>query len=51
MDRPRDEYRLEMTFSKIIVNEPIAAERFRLEPPDGAEIVHLLGTGTEDKKL
>jgi len=51
MDRPRDEYRLEMTFSKISVNEPIAAERFRLEPPDGAEIVHLLGAGTEDKKL
>jgi hypothetical protein len=51
MDRPRDEYRLEMTFSKISVNEPIAAERFRLEPPDGAEVVHLLGTGTEDKKL
>ena len=51
MDRPRDEYRLEMTFSKISLNEPIAAERFRLEPPDGAEVVHLLGTGTEDKKL
>ena len=51
MDRPRDEYRLEMTFSKISLNEPIAAERFRLEPPDGAEVVHLLGAGTEDKKL
>jgi hypothetical protein len=51
MDRPRDEYRLEMTFSKISVNEPMAAERFRLEPPDGAEVVHLLGAGTEDKKL
>ena len=51
IDRPRDEYRLEMTFSKISLNEPIAADRFHLEPPAGAEVVHLMTTGTEDKKL
>lgn len=51
IDRPRDEYRLEMTFSKISLNEPITADRFRLEPPAGAEIVNLLSAGAEDKKL
>jgi hypothetical protein len=51
IDRPRDEYRLEMTFSKVSLNEPIAADRFHLDPPAGAEIVHLMSSGNEDKKL
>jgi outer membrane lipoprotein-sorting protein len=40
-----------MIFSKISVNEPIAADRFHLDPPAGAEVVHLTSTGNEDKKL
>jgi len=51
IDRPRDEYRLEMFFSKVSLNEPIAADRFHLDPPAGAEVVHLMSTGAEDKKL
>ena len=51
IDRPRDEYRLQMIFSKVSVNEPIAADRFHLDPPPGAEVVHLTSTGNEDKKL
>ena len=41
IDRPRDEYRLDMTVSKIALNEPLAADRFQLDPPAGAEVVHL----------
>lgn len=51
IDRPRDEYRLDLTFSKVSLNEPIAPDRFHLDPPAGAEVVHLMSAGTEDKKL
>ena len=41
LDRPRDEYRLDMTVSKVSLNESIAPDRFQLDPPAGDEIVHL----------
>ena len=41
IDRPRDEYRLDLTFSKLVVNQPIAADRFQLLPPQGVEVVRL----------
>lgn len=41
IDRPRDEYRLDLTVSKIAVNEPISPDRFQLEAPQGDEVVHL----------
>ena len=41
IERPRDEYRLDLTISKIALNEPLTAEQFKLEPPAGAEIVHV----------
>jgi outer membrane lipoprotein-sorting protein len=49
IDRTRDEYQLTMSVKKIALNEPVEAGRFLLEPPQGAEIVHL-GEGSEDKK-
>ncbi len=49
LDRPRDEYRLDMTVTKIALNESLAPDRFQIEPPQGAEIVHLTGA-PEDKK-
>jgi hypothetical protein len=49
IDRPHDEYRLDLTVSKIALNESFAPDRFKLEAPEGAEIVHLAGT-PEDKK-
>jgi outer membrane lipoprotein-sorting protein len=49
LERPHDDYRLEMSISKVAVNEPFEAERFRLEPPAGAEIVHL-GEGSGNKQ-
>lgn len=44
IDRPRDEYRLELTASKVTVNEPITADHFQLQAPTGAEVVHLTNT-------
>jgi len=44
INRPRDEYRLDLTASKVIVNEPITADHFQLQAPTGAEVVHLTNT-------
>jgi hypothetical protein len=44
IDRPRDEYRLDLSVSKIAINEPIAPDRFQLEAPQGDEVVHLTNT-------
>ena len=49
IDRPHDEYRLEMTISKITVNENLPADDFQLQPPAGAEIVHLSDAAEESK--
>ncbi len=44
IDRPRDEYRLDLTVNKIVLNETIAPDRFHLEAPQGDEVVHLTNT-------
>jgi len=49
IERPHDEYRLDMSVEKISLNEPLEAQRFKLEPPPGEEIVHL-SDAAEDKK-
>ncbi|HKM81655.1 MAG TPA: hypothetical protein VJY15_11910 [Candidatus Acidoferrum sp.] len=49
LERPHDEYRLEMSVEKISLNGPLEAELFKMEPPPGEEIVHL-GDAAEDKK-
>ena len=49
IDRPRDEYQLDMTVTKITLNETIGADRFELKAPTGVEVVHL-ANATEDKK-
>ena len=41
IDRPHDDYRLDLLISKIILNEPIPAARFQLEQPQGSELVHV----------
>src|SRR5271157_1005666 len=49
IDRPHDEYRLDMSVTKIALNEPLDADRFKLAPPPGEEIMQL-GGAAEDKK-
>jgi len=41
IDRPRDDYRLDLQITNITVNEEIPAERFKLDQPAGAELVHV----------
>lgn len=39
--RPLDDYRLKLLIKEVKLNEPLPAERFRLEPPAGVEVVEL----------
>jgi hypothetical protein len=50
IERPHDEYTLEMAVTKVTLNEPMDASRFRLEAPAGAELVTLGEGGGETKK-
>jgi outer membrane lipoprotein-sorting protein len=49
IDRPRDEYRLDLTISKIGLNESLEADRFKLEAPAGTDVVHV-GENSEEKR-
>jgi hypothetical protein len=49
IERPRDEYQLDMNVSKVTLNETLETARFRLQPPAGVEVVHL-GETAEIKK-
>jgi hypothetical protein len=49
IERPRDEYRLDLAISKITLNEPLEADRFKLETPAGAEVVHV-AENSEEKR-
>jgi outer membrane lipoprotein-sorting protein len=48
IERPHDDYKLDLQVTKITLNEEIPAERFRLEQPAGAELVHV-GDAAENK--
>lgn len=41
IDRPHDDYRLDLQVSKIVLNSDIPADRFHLEQPAGSELVHV----------
>src|SRR6266481_5746117 len=49
IDRPHDDYKLDLQITKISLNEAIPAERFKLEQPAGAEFVRV-GEATENKQ-
>jgi hypothetical protein len=44
IDRPHDNYRLDLIVSKIVLNEAIDRKQFKLDPPQGAELVKLTET-------
>ena len=48
IERPHDDYKLELQVTKIAVNEEIPADRFKLEQPAGAELVRV-GETTDNK--
>ena len=39
--RPQDDYRLTLRIKKITLNQPLAADKFVLEKPEGAELVEV----------
>ena len=49
IDRPHDDYKLDLQITKISLNEAIPVERFKLEQPAGAELVRV-GEATENKQ-
>jgi outer membrane lipoprotein-sorting protein len=49
IDRPHDDYRLDLQIGKIALNEEIPQERFKLDPPAGSELVRV-SEGAEDKQ-
>ena len=48
IERPHDDYRLELAFTKLLLNQEIPADRFKLEQPSGTELVNV-GESPEDK--
>jgi hypothetical protein len=49
IDRPHDDYRLDLQVSKVTLNEDAPADRFKLDQPAGSELVRLVESG-EDKQ-
>jgi hypothetical protein len=49
IDRPHDDYRLDLQVTKLTLNEDIPADRFKLEQPAGSELVHV-GEDAPEKK-
>jgi hypothetical protein len=49
LERPHDDYRLDLQISKIAVNVDIPAERFTLEQPAGADVIHV-GESSEENQ-
>jgi hypothetical protein len=47
IERPHDDYRLDLQITKVTLNVDIPRERFRLEPPAGTEIIHVGEAGEE----
>jgi outer membrane lipoprotein-sorting protein len=49
IDRPHDDYQLDLQMTKVALNTEIPAERFKLEQPAGSELV-TVGDAAEDKQ-
>lgn len=49
IDRPHEDYKLDLQVTKIVLNEELPADRFKLEQPAGSELVHV-GDATENKQ-
>src|SRR5579863_2177033 len=49
IDRPHDDYRLELAITKLAVNAEIPADRFELHQPAGSELVNV-GESREEKQ-
>jgi len=50
LHRPHDDYQLEIAVTKLALNEPISADRFRLLQPAGTELLELGKDGAGSKQ-
>lgn len=48
LERPHDDYRLDLQITKLALNEDLQPDRFKLDQPPGSDLVHV-GDATEDK--
>jgi outer membrane lipoprotein-sorting protein len=48
IERPHDDYRLDLQITKVTLNEDLPSDRFKLEQPPGSELVRV-GENTEEK--
>ena len=48
IERPHDDYRLDLQITKLTLNEDLPPDRFKLEQPPGSELVRV-GEDTEEK--
>jgi outer membrane lipoprotein-sorting protein len=53
IDRPHDDYRLDLQVTKIVLNSDLPTDRFKLEQPTGSELVNVVpssqGEGTKQQ--
>src|SRR5260370_30433693 len=49
IDRPHDDYKLDLQVTKVTMNEDIPAERFKIEQPAGSELLPV-GDATENNQ-
>jgi outer membrane lipoprotein-sorting protein len=49
IERPHDDYRLDLTITKLMLNAEIPADRFELQQPAGSELVNV-GESREEKQ-
>jgi hypothetical protein len=49
IERPHDDYRLDLQIAKITLNDDIPLDRFRLEQPAGSDLIRV-GESSEDKQ-
>jgi hypothetical protein len=50
IERPHDDYRLDLHITKLALNQDIPAERFKLEQPAGSELVRVGEPTPQDKQ-
>jgi hypothetical protein len=50
IERPHDDYRLDLQIAKVALNAEIPAERFKLEQPAGSEVIHVGESAAENQQ-
>jgi outer membrane lipoprotein-sorting protein len=49
IDRPHDDYKLDIQIAKVVLNSELEAARFQLPQPAGAQLVHVTGNAQNSK--